>query len=78
MTWFTGIATYFVVWWLVLFTVLPFGIQRHRDRAPGLEPGAPDKPRIWIKAAVTTVIATLVWLALYAVIESGLIEVRPL
>ena len=77
MTWFTGIATYFVVWWLVLFGVLPFGIHRHRDREPGLDPGAPDKPRIWIKAGITTVIATLVWLALYAIIESGLIEVRP-
>ena len=77
MTWFTGIATYFVVWWVVLFGVLPFGIKRHREREPGLDLGAPDEPRIWIKAGVTSVIATLVWLAVYAVIEAGLIKVRP-
>ena len=74
---FTGIATFFVVWWIVLFAVLPFGIKRHDDPEPGLEPGAPKRPRLWIKAGVTTLIAALVWLAIFLVIDLELIEIRP-
>ncbi len=77
MTVFIGIAIYFVVWWVVLFTVLPFGIRRHQELEPGLEPGAPEKPRIWTKAGVTTLIAGLVWLTIYVIIESELIGLRP-
>lgn len=77
MTVFTAIAIYFVVWWVVLFAVLPFGVRRHREPEPGLEPGAPEKPRLWLKACVTTLVAALVWLAIYAVIESGLVALRP-
>ena len=74
---FTGIAIVFVVWWIVLFAVLPFGIKRHDDPEPGLEPGAPERPRLWIKAGVTTLIAALVWLAIFLLIDLELIEIRP-
>ena len=77
MTVFTGIAIYFVVWWIVLFAVLPFGVRRHGEPEPGLEPGAPARPHLGIKACVTTLIAALVWLAIYAIIESEVIELRP-
>ena len=73
----TGIAIFFVVWWIVLFAVLPFGIKRHGDSEPGLEPGAPERPQLWIKAGVTTLIAALVWVMIYLVIDFELIDVRP-
>ena len=74
---FTGIAIFFVAWWIVLFTVLPFGIKRHADSEPGLEPGAPERPRLWAKAGVTTLIATVVWVLIYLVIDFELIDLRP-
>ena len=40
----TGFAIYFVLWWLVLFLTLPFGVRsQHEDGegAPGTDPGAP-------------------------------------
>ena len=77
MTVFTGIAIYVVVWWIVLFTVLPFGIRRHDETEPGLEPGAPARPRLWIKAGATTLIAALIWLAIYLIIEFEVVDFRP-
>ena len=44
-----GIAVYFMIWWIVLFAVLPFGRPQTQDEAgdivPGSEPSAPTRPR---------------------------------
>ena len=40
----TALAIYFVIWWVVLFVTLPFGVRsQHEDGegAPGTDPGAP-------------------------------------
>src|SRR3979411_148710 len=40
----TAFAIYFVLWWIVLFLTLPFGVRsQHEDGegAPGTDPGAP-------------------------------------
>ena len=40
----TAFAIYFVMWWIVLFLTLPFGVRsQHEDgeSAPGTDPGAP-------------------------------------
>ena len=51
----SAIAIYFIIWWLVLFLVLPFGIRNAHDTGEtveaGNEPGAPVKPRLVQKAA---------------------------
>ena len=54
MGWTTGIATYVVVWWLVIFMVLPWGNRPldDTDIAKGHASGAPKRPRLLIKAAV--------------------------
>lgn len=55
-----AIALYFIVWWLVLFAVLPFGIRSQVEEGavvPGSEPGAPSRPALLEKALLTTVIA---------------------
>ena len=46
--WVTIIAIYVVVWWLILFMVLPFGVRPPTDEEmePGQEAGAPVKPSI--------------------------------
>ena len=76
MTWVTGVAVYFIVWWVVLFTVLPWGVHPPETPLPGNAPSAPENPRLWIKAGVTTAIAALVWLAIYGLVESDLISLR--
>lgn len=78
MEWGTGLAVYLVIWWLVLFMVLPFGVSRvdPADLQAGEDPGSPAKPRILLKFAVTTAVAGVVFAVFYIVHESGLISFR--
>ena len=44
-----GIALYFVVWWMTLFAVLPFGVRTQGESGhvvPGTPEGAPANPRL--------------------------------
>ena len=60
----TAIAIYFIVWWVVLFAVLPFGVRSQQESGavePGTDPGAPVVPAIWRKLAWTTVASTIIF-----------------
>ncbi|MDG4604221.1 MAG: DUF1467 family protein [Defluviicoccus sp.] len=74
----TGIAVYIVIWWVVIFMVLPWGVRplEAEDIAKGHASGAPRQPRILTKMAVTTVIAALIWVGVYFLIDSGAISFR--
>jgi predicted secreted protein len=77
----TALAIYFLVWWLVLFAVLPFGVRSQHegeDYAPGTDPGAPIVSRMAVKLAWTTGIATLVFAILAAIYKSHIIDVAAL
>jgi predicted secreted protein len=77
MTWFTGIVVYVLVWWTVLFAVLPFWTRPVTDPDEKTHfRGAPERPLLLRKVLVTTLVAALVWLAIWAVIESDLISFR--
>jgi predicted secreted protein len=70
MTWPLGLAIYFMVWWVVLFAVLPFGVRSHAeagvDLPKGADPGAPAAPQMLRKLAVTSIVAAVVSAAIYA------------
>lgn len=51
--------TFLVIWWLVLFAVLPWGVQPPADPQELHDPGAPEKPRLGVKFGVTTLLAGL-------------------
>ena len=72
-----AIVTYTVVWWLVFFMALPFGAQPEERPQPGNVESAPARPRLLLKAAVTTVLAGLVTWGIAWLIGSGLIDLRP-
>ena len=67
----TSIAIYFIIWWVVLFAVLPWGVHSQHESgemAPGTDPGAPVLANIKRKLVWTTVVATVVfaaWLLVY-------------
>ena len=73
----SGLAIYFIIWWLVLFTVLPWGAKSHYEAdsefEPGTAPSAPVKPRMGMKFAITTVIATVVFAMVYSIMAYKLI-----
>jgi predicted secreted protein len=60
----TGIAIYFIIWWTVLFAVLPWGVRSQLESgsiAPGTDPGAPAIPRLLRKLGWTTIASTVVF-----------------
>jgi predicted secreted protein len=76
MNWFEGLVTFVIIWWLVLFTVLPWGVRIPDEAEPGHATSAPARPRLWVKAAITTGIAILLWSVAYWLASSDLISFR--
>ena len=74
----TGISVYVVVWWVVLFAVLPWGVRAPNTPEPGMADSAPERPRILLKFAVTTLVAAVVWLGIFALVQSDLISFREM
>ncbi len=76
----TGILIYAVIWWLVLFMVLPFGVRTVREEGGELTEGeatsAPAKPRIVMKMVITTVISAALMGLVVAAFEFGLLDFR--
>ena len=63
-----SVAIFFVIWWLCLFVVLPFGVKSQHetgDVAPGTDAGAPDRPHLLWRAAATTVLAAIIFACVY-------------
>ena len=61
-------AIFFVIWWVVLFAVLPFGVRSQHemnDVTLGTEHGAPHEPYILRKILATTVIAAIIFGGFY-------------
>ena len=75
----TIIAIYFIIWWVVLFAVLPWGVRSQEESdevVPGTDPGAPATHRIWMKLIWTTVVASVVFGVLYGIYAGGLIPLE--
>ena len=78
MHWFTSLMLFVVVWWLVFFAVLPFGVRplaSARD-VPGGFRGVPTQPRLGRKALITTLFAALVWGGCMTLIRSDILSFR--
>jgi predicted secreted protein len=76
LRWSGSIGLYFVVWWTVLFVVLPFGARSQAEIgevASGTEPGAPAVPALRERALWTTITAAIVFL-----LASGLMPLSGL
>lgn len=66
----TAIAIYFLIWWITLFAVLPFGVRSQHeggDMVPGSDPGAPILPRLLWKLLWTTIVSGVIFAILYVI-----------
>jgi predicted secreted protein len=71
-----GIALYFIIWWVMLFAVLPFGVHTQADDGGvvrGTPESAPAKFGMARVAMITTVVAALVWAAVWVALRYKLI-----
>jgi predicted secreted protein len=72
----TVIAIYFLIWWITLFAVLPWGVRSQEESgevAPGTDPGAPFRHRVWMKLIWTTVVSTIIFGVVAGLYEFDLI-----
>ena len=68
-----AIGIYFVVWWLTLFAVLPFGVKTQQEEqsvVPGTAESAPAAPMLLKKIMATTLISALVFAVIYGLYTS--------
>jgi len=72
-----GIAVFGIIWFVVLFAVLPFGVRTSAEAGETLVEGAADsapvQPQLRRKLLITTGIALLIWACVFAVLEYRLI-----
>jgi len=81
MTKTTAAAVFFLIWWVVLFAVLPFGVRSQHEGGevtPGTDPGAPVVPKLGRKLFWTTLVASIVFAAFYVVYTDRLVTIDSL
>jgi len=76
MSWATGLMVYLVIWWTILFAVLPIGVRRVEKPGRGHDPGAPERPDLLRKAIITSLVAGALWLGFYFVHQSDIFDFR--
>lgn len=76
----TAVAIYFLIWWITLFAVLPFGVRapNEDEMVPGTDPGAPVLPRIMAKLVWTTIVAGVIFGICYWVYVNRLVTLDDL
>lgn len=72
----SGIIVYIMLWWVVFYMTLPFGVKQHTSSVKGLQAGAPEKPYMVIKIIAATLIAGIVWLIVDYLILIKVIDFR--
>ena len=69
-------VVFIVIWWLVWFLTLPFGNRPPVEVELGHAASAPSKPRLLIKATITTVLAIVLTAIAVLIIQSDWIDLR--
>jgi predicted secreted protein len=76
-----SVAIYVVLWWTVLFAILPIGVRTQGEDGaivPGTPASAPAAPRLVRIVVLTTVVSALVFAALWALTSYGIIDLERL
>ncbi|MEM0949594.1 MAG: DUF1467 family protein [Pseudomonadota bacterium] len=77
----SALVLYAVIWFLVLFVVLPIRLETQGDRGeivPGTHAGAPANLNMRKKARLVSLIAAGIWAVAAATILSGVISLESL
>ena len=77
----TLIVIYLTIGWVVLFAILPIGVQSRADAGlpnDGSDPGAPVDPKLGRKFLTTTWVSAVVFAILWLVVHFHLIDLDKL
>jgi predicted secreted protein len=70
MSFMTGLLLYVVIWVVILFMVLPWGVHVPEKIEKGHATSAPENPYMGIKLLVTSLIAVLLWVVAYILLKN--------
>ncbi len=76
MNWASGVVLYAILWCIVLFAVLPWGVRTADPSDLGYAAGAPANPQLRKKLLRTTVITAALWLIIFLVVQADVISFR--
>ena len=75
-----SIIVYVLIWWMIFFSVLPVRIQskkeKFKERIDGIDPGAPNNPKMGKKFLITTIITSLIFIVIYYLVSLNLLNLR--
>ncbi|MQT12278.1 DUF1467 family protein [Segnochrobactrum spirostomi] len=74
MSFSSGLAIYFVIWWTIIFAVLPWGLRTQEESGrvvPGTPESAPFRLRLMRIVIVNSVVAGVLFGAFYWLMQSG-------
>jgi predicted secreted protein len=77
----TAAAIYFILWWVVLFAILPWGVRSQAEAGeivPGSDPGAPAIPHVGAKLVWTTIVSAVLFGAIVAIYSYQLVVLEDL
>tara|TARA_A100001388_G_scaffold102008_1_gene74347 strand:- start:721 stop:933 length:213 start_codon:yes stop_codon:yes gene_type:complete len=63
----TFLVIFVIFWWLILFIILPTGIDKQKNVKFGNDPGAPNDPMLKKKFLITTIAAFIVTLIVFII-----------
>ncbi len=73
----SGIVVYILLWWWVFLMSLPFGVSTPTEPEMGHATSAPARPMLWRKIIASSLIASIFFVIVYLVIDSGYISFKP-
>ena len=65
------IIIFVIVWWILFFMALPIGVKKPIKILPGQDRGAPDKPRLWVKFFVVSIISIVFTIIIKLIIQNN-------
>ena len=75
-----SIIVYVLIWWMIFFSILPMGIQsnkeKFKEKIEGIDPGAPNNPKIGKKFLITTIITSIIFIVIYYLVDFNLLNLR--
>jgi predicted secreted protein len=78
----TSISVYLVIWWTVLFAILPIGVTSYHEAGikvtDGGDPGAPVDPKLKKKVITTSWVAAIFFAIVWVVVTFHLIHLPSL
>ncbi len=74
-----SLIIYVLIWWVVFFALLPIDVNREKKQnIRGIDPGAPENPKIIKKFAYSTLITSIIFIIIFLLVKYEHLNIRNL